>query len=185
MGAENLNGGAMPGARRQRTSPAKLHRHRLEALRALLSLVESLSDRDQDADPAPEPAPSEASDCVQVAPERNRLSVRLAGLVDEAQARLLARDVERAFAELRPGFAAIVDLSSLGTVLPEATEVLRKLAAVLAAAGLRQIVRVSGSSAAEATVARSLEGPYPTRVARTVEEAEMRLDAFAPQARPG
>ncbi|HMK73041.1 MAG TPA: hypothetical protein VK454_06860 [Myxococcaceae bacterium] len=122
---------------------------------------------------------------VQVVPEHNRLSLRLVGLLDDAEARAVAHDVERAFARLQPGFSAIVDLSELGTVRPEATEALRSLAAVLAAAGLRQLVRVGGSATAEVLVARALEGPYASRVAHSVEEAELALTTVPPRARSG
>jgi len=198
MGAERHGAGTQPleapqtpagtPGRRPRTSPAKLHRHRLEALRSLLALVESLA-RPEGA-PVVARAPERRSPVagptgVQVVPEHNRLSLRLAGLVDDAEARALARDAERAFARLHPGFAAIVDLSELGTVRPEAAEALRALAAVLAAAGLRQLVRVGGSSPAEMLVARALEGPYAVRVARSIEEAELTLNGTLPRARSG
>lgn len=197
MGAEKHGAGAQPlpgptpagpGARRPRTSPAKLHRHRLEALRSLLALVESLARPEGPAAAARAPEQRSAlagPTWVQVAPEHNRLYLRLAGLLDDAEARAVARDAERAFARLRPGFSAIVDLSELGTVRPEAADALRALAAVLAAAGLRRLVRVGGSSPAETMVARALEGPYASRVARSVEEAELTLNGGMPQARSG
>jgi len=196
MGAEKQDAEAQPlpvspgvaAGRRPRTSPAKLHRHRLEALRSLLALVESLSR--PEGTPAAVRMPLRRTALsgpsrVQVVPEHNRLSLRLVGLLDDAEARAVAHDVERAFARLRPGFSAIVDLSELGTVRPEATEALRSLAAVLAAAGLRQLVRVGGSATAEVLVARALEGPYASRVAHSVEEAELALTTVPPRARSG
>jgi hypothetical protein len=161
-----------------------MHAHRLEALRALLTLVDTMSGRDRatelpvrrvEARPPRPPPSGEPRFSVQVLRGENRLALSLRGLLEGTDVREFARSTEHAFARLQPGFSALLDLSSVGMVRPDAAAGLRTLAAVFEAAGLSRLVMVLGPPPAT-LVARCLEGPYATRVATSVEDAERLFD---------
>ena len=122
-------------------------------------------------------ASRESAHGVDVSTEKNRLHLTLQGFLDVPQAEAALSDVERALGRLRPGFDVISDVSRLGALTAGAVPLVRRLATALVEAGMRQMVRVVGSSPGAATnVARAVEGLYQARVVASTAEAENLLD---------
>jgi len=109
---------------------------------------------------------------VQVLERENQLRTTLRGFIDAERAEALLAQVERVLPRLRPGFDVISDVSSLGAVTAAAHPMLRRAAAELVEAGMRQMIRVVGASGgAAADVARVTEGFYEARVVPSLAEA--------------
>jgi hypothetical protein len=109
---------------------------------------------------------------VKVLERENQLRTTLRGFIDAERAEALLAQVERVLPRLRPGFDVISDVSGLGTVTAAAHPMLRRAAAELVEAGMRQMVRVVGASGgAAADVARVTEGLYEARVVPSMAAA--------------
>lgn len=109
---------------------------------------------------------------VRVLERENQLRTTLRGFIDAERAGALLEQVERALPRLRPGFDVISDVSGLGTLTAAAHPKLRRAAAELVQAGMRQMVRVVGvSNGAAADIARVTEGLYEARLVPSLAEA--------------
>jgi hypothetical protein len=156
----------------------------LDRVRALLLRASALRQGEAARKAAPqrpptdvESAPRKSATAVDVALEKNRLHLSLQGFLDVAQAEAILLDIQLAVTRLRPGFDVISDVSGLGTLTAAAVPYVRRLVTALVEAGMRQMVRVVGSSPAGAVnVARAVEGLSVARVVASTQEAERLLD---------
>jgi hypothetical protein len=80
-------------------------------------------------------------------PVKNRLYLRLAGTMSEADAKTVADTIVREIAKLKPGWAVINDISELKPADEKATAHLRRAQEASAKAGCVRVVRVVGKQA--------------------------------------
>lgn len=80
-------------------------------------------------------------------PAKNRLYLKLAGMMSEAEAKTVADTIIREIAKLKPGWAVINDISELKPADDKATAHLRRAQEASAKAGCVRVVRVVGRQA--------------------------------------
>lgn len=90
---------------------------------------------------------SEFSSEIRANPVKNRLHLKLAGTMTEADAKQVADTIIREIAKLKPGWAVINDISELKPADEKATAHLRRAQEASAKAGCVRVVRVVGKQA--------------------------------------
>jgi len=112
-------------------------------------------------------------------PIKNRLYLKLAGAMSEADAKKVAQAILQEIAKLRPGWAVINDISELKPADEKATEHLKRAQEASAKAGCTRVVRVVGKQAiTHLQWNRTLASAQGLRAdtAATVADAERMLD---------
>jgi len=112
-------------------------------------------------------------------PVKNRLYLRLAGMMMDEDAKKVAETILAEIRKLRPGFAVINDISELKPASEKASEELRRAQDASAKAGVKRVIRVVGSKTITNMqwnrTLREAQGMNAETVA-TVEDAERLLD---------
>jgi len=112
-------------------------------------------------------------------PVTNRLYLKLAGMMSEAEAKNVADTIIREIVKLKPGWAVINDISELKPADDKATAHLRRAQEASAKAGCVRVVRVVGKQAiTNLQWNRMLSDAQGMRAdtAATVADAERLLD---------
>ncbi|MBV8029899.1 MAG: hypothetical protein JO035_00165 [Betaproteobacteria bacterium] len=110
---------------------------------------------------------------------KNRLYLKLAGSMTEADAKKVADTILGEIKKLKPGWAVINDISELKPGDDKASEQLRRAQDASAKAGCKRVVRVVGSQAiTNLQWNRTLQETHGMRAdtAATVADAEKLLD---------
>ena len=110
---------------------------------------------------------------------KNRLYLKLAGMMSEAEAKTVADTIIQEIAKLRPGWAVINDISELKPADEKATAHLKRAQEASAKAGCVRVVRVVGKQAiTNLQWNRTLSDAQGMRAdtAGTVADAERLLD---------
>ena len=111
---------------------------------------------------------------------KNRLYLKLAGLMGEAEARKVHDAILAEIRKLKPGWAVVNDISELKPADEKATEHLRRAQEASAKAGLSRVVRVVGAQAiTNLQWNRTLQQAQGVRadVVGSVADADKLLDA--------
>ncbi|MEF8773760.1 MAG: hypothetical protein V5A23_08065 [Halobacteriales archaeon] len=118
---------------------------------------------------------------VEADPEKNRLYMRLSGMLDEEEALAVTERMEAEAKKLRPGFDVVNDVSEAKPVSQEATDAIERGQRLLAEAGASAVARVVGDSVImEMQFERHGEGDdaYQVTTAESREQAEDFLDTL-------
>ena len=110
---------------------------------------------------------------------KNRLYLRLAGMMSDEDARKVAEKILAELPKLRPGFAVVNDISELKPASEVATEHLKRAQAASAKAGVKRVVRVMGKQSITNMqwnrTLRDTQG-MNAEVVASLEEADRLLD---------
>jgi hypothetical protein len=113
-------------------------------------------------------------------PAKNRLYLKLAGMMSEADAKAVADTILREIVKLKPGWAVVNDISELKPADEKATAHLKRAQEASAKAGCARVVRVVGKQAiTNLQWNRTLSEAQGMRAdtAGTVADADRLLDA--------
>ena len=112
-------------------------------------------------------------------PARNRLYLRLAGMMMDDDAKKVADTILVEIAKLKPGFAVINDISELKPASEVATAHLKRAQDASAKAGVKRVIRVMGAKTITNMqwnrTLRETQG-INAEIVASVEEAERLLD---------
>ncbi len=113
---------------------------------------------------------------------KNRLFIRIAGRLDEAEAPSICDSIMREMDRLRPGFALISDLSEAEPLGPVGVEQVKRLITGSRQRKVGKTVRIVGRSAQTALqfARTSKEYQHEPYLAFSREEAERLLDGLLP-----
>jgi hypothetical protein len=111
---------------------------------------------------------------------KNRLYLRLAGMMSDADAKLVAEKILSELPKLKPGFAVINDISELKPASEAASEQLKRAQAASVKAGIKRVIRVMGKQSTITNMQwnrtlRDTQG-INAEVVGSLEEAERLLD---------
>ena len=113
---------------------------------------------------------------------KNRIYVRVAGKLDDAEAPAVGDALIREMDRMRPGFALISDLSQAEPMGPQGVEQLKRIITASRERKVGQTVRIVGRAAQAALqfARTSKEYQHEPHLAFSREEAERLLDGLLP-----
>jgi hypothetical protein len=115
---------------------------------------------------------------VSVDASKNRLTLKVEGMLSSAEVKEISTEAASATKKLRPGFGCIVVMAGMKTASPEVAEEIARVQAMLRSAGVGQVVRVVASKIAAMQLERTSSGlGYKAGIVETENEAHALLDA--------